>query len=90
MNEPIEQEVIGAPEEVEVIEFTWTDRVSEDKDALQNKIQSLSEFTSSDEYRILDQNSQLLLQTQLSVMVAYSQLLTLRITSNVQGNYNED
>lgn len=74
-----------------IIENNWTDKVLAEKDSIQNKIEALSLFTLSPEYAQLDQDGQLLLQAQLSVMVTYSQLLTLRIISNIQGEYlNED
>ncbi len=69
---------------------TWTDRVLEEKDILQKKIDSLIAFTVTAQYGELTQDEQLLLQAQLSVMVAYSQLLTLRIISNIQGDLDED
>ena len=72
-----------------VIMHTWIDGIEKEKDALQAKIESLSKFTSTDKYSVLDQEAKLLLQAQLSAMINYSQLLTLRILTNVQGDTNE-
>lgn len=85
-----ENQTTEIQEEPVIIEHTWTDRVLEEKNILQNKILALTSFTSTEEYKELEQSAQLLLQAQLSVMVTYSQLLTLRLTTNLQGDYSEN
>lgn len=85
-----ENQTTEIQEEPVIIEHTWTDRVLEEKNILQNKILALTSFTSTEEYKGLEQSAQLLLQAQLSVMVTYSQLLTLRLTTNLQGDYSEN
>ena len=74
-------------------EKTWLDKVFEERNALVTKIDALIEFTGTEKYSSLSEPAQLLLQSQLSVMVAYSQILVLRgITQNstpINGENNE-
>jgi hypothetical protein len=76
-------------EEPVITEHTWTNKVGQECIELATKINSLTTFISSEDYSLIDQVGQLLLQAQLSTMIAYLQLLTLRLSTNVQGDSNE-
>lgn len=58
----------------------WQRRVIEEKAELKKKVDALVEFHSSGAYKALDDIDQQLLHAQLNVMLAYINVLNLRIS----------
>lgn len=57
----------------------WQQRVIDEKDQLQEKINKLTDFSSSDTYIALPRVQQELLVLQLAYMINYRDILSLRI-----------
>lgn len=65
---------------------TFQERLSQEFDDLEEKITKLNNFIESDRFCDLDLTSQLLLETQLNTMRAYSNILDLRISHLTELN----